>query len=69
MEVVQLADNRILTDWPIAKTQDYVSTFVINEDGLALVLEGYRYGLGRTGWQMLGSYLNLAQINDSSITG
>lgn len=57
MEVVQLSDGRNITDWPIAKTQDYVSTFVVNEDGLALVLEGYRHGLGRSNWQMLGSYL------------
>ena len=57
MDVIQLSDSRPITDWPIAKTQDYVSTFVINEDGLALVLEGYRHGSGRSSWQMLGSYL------------
>ena len=57
MEVVQLSDGRSITDWPIAKTQDYVNTFVVIEDGLALVLEGYRHRLGRSSWQMLGSYL------------
>lgn len=57
MEAVQLPDGRMNKDWPIAKTQDYVSAFVINEDGLALVLEGYRHGVGRNSWQMLGGYL------------
>lgn len=57
MEVVQLPDGRMNKDWPIARAQDYVSAFVINEDGLALVLEGYRHGLGRNSWQMLGGYL------------
>ncbi|MCA9998044.1 MAG: NUDIX hydrolase [Anaerolineales bacterium] len=57
MEAVQLPDGRVIKDWPIARTQDYVSAFVINEDGLALVLEGYRHGLGRNSWQVLGGYL------------
>ncbi len=57
MESVQLPDGRVKRDWPIARTQDYVSAFVTNEDGLALVLEGYRHGLGRNSWQMLGGYL------------
>lgn len=58
MEAVQLPDGRVISDWPIARTQDYVSAFVINDDGLALVLEGYRHGLGRSSWQMLGDYLH-----------
>jgi ADP-ribose pyrophosphatase YjhB (NUDIX family) len=57
MEAVQLPDGRVINDWPMTRTQDYVSAFVINEDGLALVLDGYRHGLGRSSWQVLGSYL------------
>lgn len=57
MEAVQLPDGRVINDWPIARTRDFVSIFVINEDGLALVLDGYRHGLGRSSWQVLGSYL------------
>lgn len=57
MESTQLPDGRATRDWPIARIQDYVSAFVINEDGLALVLEGYRHGLGRSSWQMMGGYL------------
>ena len=53
----QLPEGRLSKDWPVARAQDYVSAFVMNEDGLALVLEGYRHGLGRSGWQMLGGYL------------
>lgn len=45
------------TEWPLPRTQDYVLAFVLNEDGQALIVEGYRPNLERISWQVLGGPL------------
>lgn len=57
MQQVRLPDGRVIPDWPIVHTRDYVNVFVLNEAGEALILEGYKHGLGRPSWQMVGGYL------------
>lgn len=57
METVSLPDGRVITDWPIVNCRDYVNVLVINEQGEALILEGYKHGVGRSNWQVVGGYL------------
>lgn len=57
MEQVKLPDGRIIDDWPIVNARDYVNVLVINEAGEAMVIEGYKHGLGRSNWQVVGGYL------------
>jgi ADP-ribose pyrophosphatase len=57
MREVQLPDGRVIGDWPIIHTKDYINALVLNEQGQALILEGYKHALGRSSWQVLGGYL------------
>jgi ADP-ribose pyrophosphatase len=57
MQRVELPDGRIIEDWPIIQTRDYVNVAVLNERGKLMVLEGYKHGLGHSSWQVPGGYL------------
>lgn len=57
LQQVQLPNGRIIPDWPMVHTRDYVNAMVLNDSGQAMVLEGYKHGLGRVNWQVLGGYL------------
>ncbi len=54
---VRVSDDLTIPDWPIVRTRDYVNVMVANEDGQLMVLEGYKHGLGRSSWQVVGGYL------------
>jgi ADP-ribose pyrophosphatase len=54
---VRLPDGRQIQDWPFVKARDYVNALVLNPQGQCLILEGYKHGLGRGSWQVLGGYL------------
>jgi ADP-ribose pyrophosphatase len=54
---VRVSDDLTIPDWPIVRTLDYVNVMVVNEDGQLMVLEGYKHGLGRSSWQVVGGYL------------
>lgn len=56
-ERVQLPDGRVIPDWPRVHTKDYINVVVLNQTGEALVLVGYKHGLGRDSWQVVGGYL------------
>ena len=57
MEKLSLPDGQIIDDWPIVDACDYVNAVVFNEEGQALILEGYKHGVRRTSWQVVGGYL------------
>ena len=57
MEHVRLPDGREIEEWPIVDARDYVNAVVLNEVGHLLVLEGYKHGIRKSSWQMLGGYL------------
>lgn len=57
MQRVQLPDGSIIDDWPILHTRDYANVFVLNEAGEALLMVGYKHGIGRVSWQTVGGYL------------
>ena len=57
MEHIRLPDGREIEEWPIVNARDYVNAVVLNESGQIMVLEGYKHGIGRSSWQVLGGYL------------
>ncbi len=61
LQAIRLPGGRIIPDWPIVRTRDYVNAMVIDESGQALVLEGYKHGLGRPSWQVVGGYLEAGE--------
>ena len=56
-QTVQFPDGRIIPDWPIIQTRDYVNALVLNKSKQIMILEGYKHGYGRSSWQVLGGYL------------
>ncbi len=57
MEDVRLPDGRIIEEWPKIYTRDYVNALILNEAGEALVIVGYKHGIGRSNWQLLAGYM------------
>jgi ADP-ribose pyrophosphatase len=57
MQSLELPDGRLIEDWPIIQTLDYVNALVLNDAGEAMILEGYKHRLGRSSWQVVGGYL------------
>ncbi len=58
---VRVSDDLIIPDWPIVRTRDYVNVMVTNEDEQLMVLKGYKHGLGRSSWQVVGGYLEAGE--------
>lgn len=57
MEKLLLPDGRIIPDWPIVHMREYVNAFVMNEADQVLIFEGYKHGPDRSGWQVIGGYV------------
>ncbi|MDX1686399.1 MAG: NUDIX hydrolase [Candidatus Promineifilaceae bacterium] len=57
MEEVSLPDGKVISDWPIVDARDYVNAVVFDEQGRALILDGYKHGMRRCGWQVVGGYV------------
>ena len=56
-ERVRLPDGQVIPDWPRVHAGNYVNAFVQNEDDEVLVLAGYKHGIGRVSWQIVGGYI------------
>lgn len=57
MEEVSLPDGKVIADWPIIDARDYVNAVVFDEEGRVLILDGYKHGMRRCGWQVVGGYI------------
>lgn len=57
MEKVCLPGNRIIPDWPMVYMREYVNAVVLNKSGQFMILEGYKHGPDRFGWQVVGGYV------------
>ncbi len=57
LEQVRLPDGQIIRDWPMVRTRDYVNVLVFNPAGQALILEGYKHGMGSRTWQVPSTLL------------
>ncbi len=42
-----MANEALIEEWPVVHALDYAKALVLNKDGLAMVLEGYKHGLRR----------------------
>jgi ADP-ribose pyrophosphatase len=54
---VRLPDGQIIDEWPLVNLRDYVNVLAVNSNGKALITEGYKHGVGRSSWQVVGGYL------------
>lgn len=61
MEEVSLPDGKVIADWPIIDARDYVNAVVFDEEGRALILDGYKHGMRRCGWQVVGGYIEAGE--------
>lgn len=57
VETMPRPDGSMAAERLFTRTQDYAMALILNEDGQALILEGYRHSLGRTSWQVPGGGL------------
>lgn len=64
---IRLPDGRIIPDWPIITTKDYVNAFILNDNNQIMILEGYKHGHGRSSWQVLGGYLEPGENPQSAV--
>ena len=56
LQQVRLPDNRVIPDWPIVSLRDYINVVALDGAGKVLIIEGYKHGVGRSSWQILGGY-------------
>lgn len=57
MQQLQLPDGTIIDNWSIIDAHDYAMIVAENEAGDLLILDGYRHGLGRSSWQVVGGHI------------
>lgn len=57
MQQLQLPDGKVIDNWPIIDAHDYAMIVAENEAGEILILDGYRHGLGRSSWQVVGGHI------------
>ncbi len=57
LEQVRLPNGHVISDWPKIHTNDFVNAVVFNDEGEAMVLEGYKHGIGWSSWQMLSEQM------------
>lgn len=67
VDTLLLPDGKIVDDWPTIHQQDYVNAFIVNPDGQGLILEGYRHGLERTTWGLVGGGLETEEDPFSAV--
>lgn len=57
MQQVGLPGGETIEGWSIVDARDYANAFVLNDVGEALVLVGYKHGIGSTSLQTPGGYI------------
>lgn len=57
LQQLRLPDNTVIPDWPIVSLRDYINVVALDETGKILIIEGYKHGVGRSNWQILGGYV------------
>ena len=57
MQEIQISDYQVVPDWPIIETREYANVLVLDETRQAMIIEGYKHGIGRSNWQVVGGYL------------
>jgi ADP-ribose pyrophosphatase len=57
MQQLRLPDGKVIDNWSIIDAHDYAMIVAENEAGELLILDGYRHGLGRSSWQVVGGHI------------
>ena len=60
-QTLQLPDDRIIPDWHWVHTGDYINIVVLNEMRKAMIVTGYKHGLGKSSWQVTGGYMEAGE--------
>ena len=58
LQQVRLPDQTVIPDWPIVNLRNYINVVVLDEDQNFLIIKGYKHGIGRLNWQILGGYID-----------
>lgn len=61
LQQLRLPDGRIIPDWPIINIRDYINVVAVNGAGKILIIEGYKHGIGRSSWQIVGGYIDAGE--------
>lgn len=54
---VILPNGQVIPDWPIVNLRNYINVVAFNRAGKVLIIEGYKHGIGRSSWQIMGGYI------------
>lgn len=57
METVQLPDGTVVRDFSAVEMPSYINVVALSEDGHAVVTRGYKHGVGRVCYHLVGGYL------------
>ena len=57
LQRLRLPDGRLIPDWPLVSLRDYINVVAVDKGGKFLIIEGYKHGIGRSSWQILGGYI------------
>jgi ADP-ribose pyrophosphatase len=60
-QTIALPDGRVIPDWHWVHARDYVIIVAVDEQRRVLILDGYKHGVGRDNWQVVGGYLEAGE--------
>ena len=61
MQQVRLPDSTVIPDWPIVYLGDYINVILVNEKRELLIFEGYKHGIGRSSWHVVGGMIEAGE--------
>ena len=61
LQQVRLPDGQVIPDWPIVNLRNYINVVAFDDAGKVLIIEGYKHGIGRSSWQIMGGYIELGE--------
>ena len=60
-QTVQLPDGTRIPDWHWVEALDYVNVLAVDIAGNCLVLIGYKHGIGKVSWQLVGGHIETGE--------
>ena len=61
LQQLRLPDGRVIPDWPIVSLRNFINVIALNESEEFLIIKGYKHGIGRSNWQVLGGYIDAGE--------
>ncbi|MEM9773575.1 MAG: NUDIX hydrolase [Chloroflexota bacterium] len=57
LQEVYLPSGQVISDWPIVNLRNYINVVAFDRTGKVLIIDGYKHGIGRSSWQIMGGYV------------